>query len=329
MNQKNSFIFTILNPPSDRRLDKFLVSADFIIEDPDFLFLKNFNRSQWQDLIEKGQIEVNGAPAKSSLKLKVNDILSITAVEKINVGIVPTYIPLDIVFEDKDVIVINKQSGLVIHPGAGHESDTLVNALLFHTKDLSMKNEERPGIVHRIDKETSGLLVVAKNDRAHELLSEQFKLKTTHRIYYAVAQAPKNPIAKSGRIETVLARHPTDRKRYASLKGTSSNIGKNAITHYQVVESVNDKFLFKLKLETGRTHQIRIHLKELGCILIGDLLYGYSQKKFEDEGLNRFYLHAAELGFQHPTTLGELKFSTSWPKADLQKIRDWGFTFEF
>lgn len=334
MSKKNSYLHLITTQPTDRRLDKYLVSDEFHIEDFDYQFLKSFNRSQWQDLIEKGFVLINGVSAKASSKLKVSDVLTIQANEKIKVGIVPADIPIQIVYEDSDVIVVNKQAGLVVHPAAGHEQDTLVNALLYHTTELSMKNEERPGIVHRIDKETSGLLVVAKNDAAHESLSEQFKNKTTHRIYYAVAMAPKTKVAASGRIESVLARHPTDRKKYASLPSRNLNVGKLAITHYQVIETVQDKWLFKLKLETGRTHQIRVHLKELGCTLIGDLLYGYSKKKFEDEGLKRFYLHAAELGFIHPRLTdpaqsNEIKLKCSWPAEDLKKIREWGFKFEF
>lgn len=320
MNKKNSYTFTVSDLDTPARLDKWLS----IFTSDDF---PGMTRSQIQDLIDKQKITVNGKLVKCSHQIKNDDVIHLEIPLTEKTELLAANIKLDILFEDDDVIVVNKPAGLVVHPGVGHESDTLVNALLFHSKNLSMKNEERPGIVHRIDKETSGLLVVAKNDFAHDHLTQQFKNKSTHRVYYAVA-ASKKGIPRKNRIESILARHPTDRKKYASLKNENSAAGKLAITHYQLLEESKNMSLFKLQLETGRTHQIRVHLKELGCVIVGDLLYGYSKLKFEQEKLNRFYLHAAELGFVHPKSGDTLKFKINWPTEDLAKIKSWGFEYE-
>lgn len=308
-----------------QRLDRFLASLPEI-----------FSRSFAQDLIEKKLILVDGKEARASLALKLNQVVEVSIPEVAEPSeLIPYDFPLDIVFEDDDLIVLNKPSGLVIHPAAGHEQDTLVNALLHHTKDLSMKNEQRPGIVHRIDKETSGLLVVAKNDLAHEKLAQQFKDKTSHRIYYAVALG--SLARKSGTMRSYLSRHPSDRKRYASIRENNKIVsafdesfqdGKWAVTHYEKLGQSSGLSYVKLKLETGRTHQIRVHMSEMGNPLVGDIQYGYSQQKAKNEKLSRFYLHAAELGFTHPTTNEKMLFKIDWPSADRQRILDWGFRHE-
>lgn len=278
---------------------------------------------------------INGKPAKVSQPVKNGQVVDIFLPELVTTELVPYNFKLDIIFEDSDVIVVNKPSGLVVHPAACHQQDTLVNALLHHTQQLSMKNELRPGIVHRIDKETSGLLVVAKNDKAHEKLAQQFKDKTSHRQYYALldGQLPK----QNGFCRSYLARHPVDRKRYASLKENNRIIteseadlqtGKWAVTHFTKIAQHSHMTYVKLKLETGRTHQIRVHMSELGLPLVGDLLYGFSQKKMKELSINRFYLHAAELGFTHPTTQKELIFKTPWPENDIKKLIEFGFTNE-
>lgn len=307
------------------RLDRFLTSLPEII-----------SRSFAQDLIEKKLVHVDGKEARASLALKQDQVVEINLPEQAETtALVPYDLPLDIIFEDKDLIVLNKPSGLVIHPAAGHEQDTLVNALLYHTQDLSMKNEQRPGIVHRIDKETSGLLVIAKNDLAHERLAQQFKDKTSHRIYHAVTSAvlPK----KTGTIRSYLARHPSDRKRYASLRIQNKIIssfdetienGKWAITHFERLAQSSGFSYVKLKLETGRTHQIRVHLSEMANPLVGDTQYGYSVQKFKNQKLKRFYLHAAELGFIHPTTNQQMLFKVDWPAIDRRQITEWGFNHE-
>ncbi len=308
-----------------QRLDRYLTSLPEII-----------SRSFAQDLIEKKLVLIDGKEARASLALKLDQTIEIYIPEvAVPSELVPYDLPLDIIFEDNDLIVVNKPSGLVIHPAVGHEQDTLVNALLHHTKNLSMKNEQRPGIVHRIDKETSGLLVVAKNDLAHEKLAQQFKDKTSHRVYYAVvlgSLARKTGIAKS-----YLARHPSDRKRYASIRENNKIIssfdesfedGKWAVTHYEKISQSGGMSYVKLKLETGRTHQIRVHMSEMGNPLIGDIQYGYSLQKAKNEKISRFYLHAAELGFTHPTTNEKLLFKIDWPSIDRQRIVDWGFRLE-
>lgn len=300
-------------------------------------------RSRAAHLIEKNLVLVNNQLVKNSYVIKATDEVLVHLPDPSPSELVPNAsITLDILFEDKDLIVINKPSGLVVHPAAGHESDTLVNALLAHTQDLSMKfGENRPGIVHRLDKETSGILVIAKNDFTHESLAEQFKNRTTHRVYHAVIFG--RPKDTKGTLKSYLARHPTDRKRYASVKdknnkvvsqeGAPLEIGKWAVTHYQVLESTSQLSYIQLKLETGRTHQIRVHLSELGHPILGDILYGGDKRlkglsspalRHEISGLHRFLLHATELAFEHPTTKNRLEFKVDWPQQDLSLIKKWG-----
>ncbi len=311
-----------------QRLDKFLAKDEFIQ-----------TRSRASKLIQNQQVLVNNQTVKPSYCIEGNEIIVILLPEEQNdCSLKPLSLDLDIVYEDSDLLVINKPSGLVVHPACGHQQDTLVNALLYHTSDLSMKfNEKRPGIVHRIDKETSGLLVVAKNDQAHSRLSKQFKNKTIHRIYHALCYGlPKN---KLGTLNSFLCRHPHNRKKISSLRDEQNKIirdlkidglkGKPAITHYQVLSHYFSQFSYlTIKLETGRTHQIRVHLSEIGHPLIGDSVYGGDKRensienskiKKEIQSLNRFCLHATELGFSHPTTLKSMIFKVGWPK-DVQTL---------
>ena len=327
MNTLNrKFNFQISDADVGQRIDRWLSEKTELKE---FISTRSFA----QNLIEKKCVAVNQKIIKSSYQLRLNDTLEIQLPQKKSVGLIPYDFPLNILFEDSDLIVVNKPSGLVVHPAAGHEQDTLVNALLFHTKNLSMKNEERPGIVHRIDKDTSGLLVIAKNDFSHEHLSQQFKNKTTHRIYYAVTEGSVK--IQNGTHQSYLARHTTDRKRYASKKENNKILhqfigdvlsAKWAVTHFKFIESASGKNLFQLQLETGRTHQIRVHMSENGQTLVGDVMYGYSAKKIKELNIQRFFLHAAELGFVHPKTNENLKFLCPWPDLDLEKIKSWGFT---
>lgn len=312
-----------------QRLDKWLAHIEGIN-----------SRSIAHDLITKNHVLIDSKPAKPSSVLKLFQIVEIQIPEVQSVGLQPFDFPLDIIYEDSDLIVVNKPSGLVVHPAAGHEQDTLVNALIHHTQELSMKNELRPGIVHRLDKETSGLLVIAKNDLAHDHLSSQFKNKTTHRIYFAVVE--KELKSASGTFQSYLARHPVDRKRYASVHENNKIInkfkesivdGKWAVTHFKKLSaSYIDKNIYltytKLKLETGRTHQIRVHLSENGHPLLGDSIYGASKILIKKYALNRFFLHAAELGFIHPTTHAEMLFKVNWPTADSAKLIELGFSNE-
>lgn len=310
-----------------QRLDKWLAALPEINS-------RNFA----QDLIDKNLVLVNGKKEKPSLSLKLNDAVEIQVPDQAEpTELIPYNFKLDIVFEDSDILVVNKPAGLVVHPAAGHQQDTLVNALIHYTKDLSMKNEMRPGIVHRIDKETSGLLVVAKNDFSHENLAAQFKNKTSHRIYYAVVDRDlKNT---TGKIQSYLARHPVDRKRNASVRINNKIVttfkpdfeeGKWAVTSYEKlavsrVDKNNSFSYVKLKLETGRTHQIRVHMSDLGHPLVGDLTYGFSKGIAEKLHLNRFFLNAAELGFKHPRTDEFKLFKVSWPSQDSKKIQEFGF----
>ncbi|KHD88032.1 MAG: pseudouridylate synthase [Bdellovibrio sp. ArHS] len=300
-------------------------------------------RSRASHLIDSSAILLNGKTAKASATVKENDQIEITLPEAVPSELQPYDFKLDILFEDEDLIVINKPAGLVVHPAAGHAHDTLVNALIAHTEDLSMKfGEERPGIVHRLDKETSGIIVTAKNDKAHESLTAQFKERSTHRIYYAVCVGTAKALS-SGTIKSFLARHPTDRKRYASVldedkrpyadKENPPEIGKWAVTHYEVLNRKSGLSYLKLKLETGRTHQIRVHLSETGLPIAGDVLYGADKKTKNIEaretqesirGLNRFLLHAAELGFTHPRTQERMFFQKDWPEDILQLLKKWG-----
>lgn len=327
MNER--LVFTVALDAAELRLDKYLSLQSPIS-----------SRSRAEYLIDAGLVSVNGKPAKSSYKLKADDKIEVEVPTPKASDLKPLDIPLEIIFEDSDVIVVNKPAGLVVHPAAGHENDTLVNALMAHSKNLSMKfGEDRPGIVHRIDKETSGLLVVAKNDLAHQNLSDQFKARSINRLYEAVCVG--SPKSSSGEITSIIARHPNDRKRFASVKDTRGRIintpsdditiGKVAITSFKVLKDRASASLIQLKLFTGRTHQIRVHMSELGHPLLGDKLYSSAQAskrisgemKTELENLNRFLLHAKVLGFVHPTTQKEMNFEIDWPKEEKTFIQKW------
>lgn len=326
-------VFNIDSLSADSRLDKYLSQQTEI-----------HSRARAEYLIDERLVTVNGKPVKSSYRLKESDLVEVSLPEPKPSVLEPLNLKLDIVFEDSDLIVVNKPAGLVVHPAAGHQSDTLVNALLFHTKDLSMKfGEDRPGIVHRIDRDTSGLLVVAKNDFTHQALSDQFKQRTITRLYEAVCIGV--PRAAQGIITSVIARHPTDRKRFASIKDSAGKfivtpnndatgrfqVGKLAVTSYQVIKNRTTASLVELKLFTGRTHQIRVHMSELGIPLLGDSTYSSShilkkissEMKSESENLNRFLLHAKILGFVHPKTGKTLNFKIDWPKREKVFIEKW------
>jgi 23S rRNA pseudouridine1911/1915/1917 synthase len=267
---------------------------------------------------------------KASYVVEPGQVIEIRIPPPASTELVPMDIPLEILFEDADVAVVNKPAGIVMHPAAGHQSDTLVNALIHHMDDLSMGfQEDRPGIVHRLDKETSGLVVIAKNDSAQGLLSEQFQERSIHRIYWAVTFGRFRQL--TGRVESVLGRHPKDRKRFSTVtKG-----GKNAITHYDVKGSFQSELsLVRLKLETGRTHQIRVHMAEQGHSIVGDWVYGNktlvknlksSEIRKQILGMKRFALHAAELGFRHPASGKELAFKVPWPQELEFLIRHCGW----
>jgi 23S rRNA pseudouridine1911/1915/1917 synthase len=288
--------------------------------------VETMTRATAQRLIEAGHVLVNGSPQKPSLKLKGGEALSLTIPPLVETETAAESIPLEILFEDHDLVVVNKAAGMVVHPGAGNSGGTLVNALLGHCDDLSgIGGELRPGIVHRIDKDTSGVLVVAKNDAAHQSLAAQFKAHTIKRVYLAVVYG--SPKEDKGRLESEIGRHPVDRKR---MSGKAKH-GKHAVTHWRVVGRYRGISLIRLMLETGRTHQIRVHLSEAGFPLVGDEVYGGSGRlaSIQDtvlrkliKDLGRQALHAKTLGFIHPSSGDYLEFDTELP-ADMAKIVDY------
>ncbi|MCY6370340.1 RluA family pseudouridine synthase [Clostridium ganghwense] len=263
------------------------------------------SRSYIQKLIENENVIVNDKNKKSNYKLKIYDKITVNIPELEELVVQPENIPLDILYEDSDLIVINKPQGIVVHPAPGNYTGTLVNALLYHCKDLSGINGViRPGIVHRIDKDTSGILVIAKNDNSHRKLAEQLKDHSMTREYIALTEGVIKE--ESGAVDKPLARHPRERIKMAIVSG-----GKRAVTHYEVIERFERNTLVKCILETGRTHQIRVHMGYLGHPLVGDPVYGYKKQKFR---LNGQMLHAKKLGFIHPSTEKYLEFESELPE---------------
>ena len=264
------------------RLDAFLARAG-----------EGLTRSAAQKLLEQGLVLRNGKPGKKNDKLTPGDVVEYTIPEAKPVDIVPTEIPLDIVYEDEDLLVINKPKGLVVHPAAGHNDDTLVNGLLYALgDDLSGINGElRPGIVHRIDKDTSGLLAVAKNDFAHTMLASQLKDHTMARTYEAIVVGSFRE--DSGTVDAPIGRHPTDRKKMCVTQRNS----KPAVTHWEVVQRYRGYTHIRCRLETGRTHQIRVHMAYIGHPILGDTVYGHKKPEL---GQDSQCLHAGALCFQHP-----------------------------
>ncbi|MBR6727816.1 MAG: RluA family pseudouridine synthase [Clostridia bacterium] len=273
----------------------------------------DLTRSAAARLIEEGAVTVNGKAVAKNYKVAKEDAVEIILPEPEEAEASPENIPLDIIYEDDDIIVINKPAGMVVHPAAGNPCGTLVNALLYHCgKSLSgVGGVVRPGIVHRIDKDTSGLLVVAKNDAAHNALSEQLKTHTVSRIYVAIAIG--NFKEDEGTVNKPIARHPVDRKRMAIAK---KGEGREAITHYRVLERFGAFTLVECRLETGRTHQIRVHLSSLGHPLLGDPVYGGDGTRFQAQHKAHFTgqcLHARALSLIHPRTGEQMTFEAPLP----------------
>ena len=257
--------------------------------------LEGFSRSYIQNLIEKNCILVNSGPVKSNYKVKENDKIEVILPPNIEPEIIAEDIPLDIVYEDDDIIIINKPKGMVVHPAPGHYTGTMVNALMFHCKDnlSGINGVLRPGIVHRIDKDTTGLIVACKNDKAHMALSEQLRVHSITRKYRAIVHGVINE--DEGTVEGAIGRHPVDRK-----KMTIDNIkGRPAVTHFKVIERFKNYTYVECQLETGRTHQIRVHMKSINHPVLGDEVYGPAKCPYKLEGQT---LHAMSLGFIHPTT---------------------------
>lgn len=276
--------------------------------------LADYSRSQIQQWLKEGLVSDSATKQvlKANYKVKHAMEVLIQLPEVKELALTPENIPLEIVYEDKDVAVINKPQGMVVHPSAGHPNGTLVNALLYHLKDLSTINDViRPGIVHRIDKDTSGLLMIAKNDIAHEKLAEQLKEKTSLRKYIALVHGviPHD----KGTITAPIGRSKQDRKKQAVVEE-----GKHAVTHFTVLERFNEYTLIELKLETGRTHQIRVHMQYIGYPLAGDPVYG-PRKTLKGHGQ---FLHAQTLGFTHPTSGEWLEFTTPLPEIFEQTLEN-------
>ncbi|EPY2273087.1 RluA family pseudouridine synthase [Clostridium sporogenes] len=263
------------------------------------------SRSYLQGIIDEGNVLVNNNGKKRNYKLKIGDNIEVNIPEPKLLQIEPEDIKLDIIYEDKDVIVVNKPQEMVVHPAPGVYSGTLVNALLSHCKDLSgINGVARPGIVHRIDKDTSGILVVAKNDISHNNLAAQFKEHSISRVYMALVEGIIKD--EQGTIEAPIGRHPVDRIKMAVVKD-----GRHAVTHYKVIERFKNHTLVECKLETGRTHQIRVHMSHIMHPLVGDPVYGYKKQRFNLKGQ---MLHAKLLGFIHPTTGQYVEFQSQLPE---------------
>lgn len=278
--------------------------------------LDDVSRAYAQGIIEKGNVKVNGTIKKSNYKLREGDCLVIEISAPVELEVQPENIPLDIIYEDSDVIVVNKPQDMVVHPAPGNYTGTMVNGLLYHCKDLSGINGViRPGIVHRIDKDTSGVLVVAKNDKAHNCLAAQLKDHSMTRAYYAVVEGVIKQ--DEGTITTCIGRHPVDRIKMAVVKN-----GREAITHFRVIERFKNNALVECRLETGRTHQIRVHMAYIQHPLVGDPVYGYKKQKFKLKGQA---LHAKILGFIHPSTGEYMEFDSALPdyfEELLHKLRN-------
>ncbi|MDY3740367.1 MAG: RluA family pseudouridine synthase [Selenomonadaceae bacterium] len=287
---------------SGERLDVFLTEQN-----------QDFSRSHVQKLIADGKVMVNGQQRKANFKLTAGDEITLEIPEAVEAEILPEDIPLDILYEDKDIIVINKARGMVVHPAAGVFSGTLVNALMHHCTDLSGINGElRPGIVHRLDKDTSGVMVAAKSDKAHLSLAQQIKDKTAHRIYQAIVYG--NIKEEAGIIKGDIGRHPVDRKKMAIVQD-----GKSAVTHFKVLERFGEYTLVECALETGRTHQIRVHMTHIGHPLVGDPKYGTNGKRKDNFSIQGQALHSMSLELDHPVTGERMTFNTELPE-DMQKI---------
>ncbi|WP_050614707.1 RluA family pseudouridine synthase [Bacillus testis] len=288
----DKMIYTIEEEQNGERLDKFVSTAN-----------EDLSRTQVQLLIKDGHVAVNGQPVKTNYKIRTNDQVTVEIPAPVELDIEAEVMDLDIYYEDEDVLVVNKPKGMVVHPAPGHTTGTLVNGLMAHCKDLSgINGVMRPGIVHRIDKDTSGLLMVAKNDMAHEALVQQLVDKTVTRRYKALVHG--NIQHQHGTIDAPIGRDKKDRQSM-----TVDPDGKHAVTHFEVLENFRDFTLVQCRLETGRTHQIRVHMKYIGFPLAGDPKYG--PKKTLDLGGQA--LHAEVLGFVHPRTKEYLEFTAPLP----------------
>lgn len=289
-------IFQVTSEQDGERLDKLLS-----------MIYPDFSRSFFQKLIKENSIKVNEKIQKANYKVQTDDMISILIPDAVETSIEPENIPLDILYEDDDVLVVNKPKGMVVHPSAGHYSGTLVNAIMYHCKDSlsGINGEIRPGIVHRIDMDTTGSLIVCKNDESHVAIAEQIKEHSCNRIYVGIVCG--NIKEDEGTIDAPIGRHPVDRKKMA----INEKNGKPAVTHYKVLKRFGKYTYMQFKLETGRTHQIRVHMASIGHPLLGDELYS---KNCPFKHLQGQTLHARTIGFIHPRTKEYMEFSAPLPK---------------
>lgn len=289
-------IFQVTSEQDGERLDKLLS-----------IIYPDFSRSFFQKLIKENSIKVNEKIQKANYKVQTDDVISVLIPDAIETSIEPEDIPLDILYEDNDVLVVNKPKGMVVHPSAGHYSGTLVNAIMYHCKDSlsGINGEIRPGIVHRIDMDTTGSLIVCKNDESHVAIAEQIKEHSCNRIYVGIVCG--NVKEDEGTIDAPIGRHPVDRKKMA----INEKNGKPAVTHYKVLKRFEKYTYMQFKLETGRTHQIRVHMASIGHPLLGDELYS---KNCPFKHLQGQTLHARTIGFIHPRTKEYMEFSAPLPK---------------
>jgi len=316
--------FKVVAGQQPLRIDKYLMN-----------FIENATRNKIQAAAKDGCIFVNDVPVKSNYKVKPNDCITVKFEHPPHENLlVAEDIDIDVVYEDDDLLVVNKPAGMVVHPGHGNYSGTLINALIFHFENLPNNSSERPGLVHRIDKDTSGLLVVAKTEQAMAHLSNQFAKKTSEREYVAIVWG--NMDEDEGTIEGNIGRHPKNRLQNTVFLDDEEEQGKPAVTHYKVIERLGYVTLVSCKLETGRTHQIRVHMKHIGHTLFNDERYGGERilkgttftkyKQFVDNCfkiLPRQALHAKTLGFVHPTTNEFMKFESEVPEDMTQCIEKW------
>ena len=282
---------------SGLRIDKYLSSVN-----------EQLSRSYIQKLLKSGLVLVDGKPVKASYQVDEGDVISLDIPEAVEPEIEPEDMDLDILYEDQDVILVNKPKGMVVHPSAGHYSGTLVNAIMYHCKDSlsGINGQIRPGIVHRIDMDTTGSLIVCKNDESHVNIAEQIKEHTVNRIYVGIVCG--NVTEDEGTIEGAIGRHPVDRKKMA----VNEKNGKPAITHYKVLERFGNYTYMQFQLETGRTHQIRVHMASIGHPLLGDTLYSSGRSPFKH--LQGQTLHAKTIGFVHPKSGEYMEFSAPLPE---------------
>ena len=297
--------YTVPESASGERIDRFLAASG------------EYSRSFLQKLLKAEKVLVNDAAVKSSYRLEEGDSITFEVPEPEDIHIEAENIPLDIVYEDSSVILVNKPKGMVVHPAPGHYTGTLVNALMYHCReDLSGINGElRPGIVHRIDRDTTGILIICKNDAAHRCIAEQLKEHSITRRYFAIVRG--NLKSDEGCVDAPIGRHPTDRKKMS----INEKHGRHAVTHYRVLERFGDYTYITCRLETGRTHQIRVHMASLGHPLLGDTVYGPEKQPFATEGQ---VLHAGILGFIHPDTGNYMEFQVPLPdyfEKILEKLR--------